>query len=173
MPSFSHSLQSCYLQTYDKYREKGRGGGRKEWMRETKFGSWHLMDGLQTAPLPLDSMITCHSLFPSVSSSLSSISLSVFVFSSFSGKQSLHFLVCLLNSETPQSCWFLQACIFFCSLNVFAKCVFFAAPRGNTWNINYISSVFPFPLSPLLCHFFSSHSLWLTDSWQEEPRVNR
>lgn len=45
-------------------------------MRETEFGCWQLMDGLQTARLPLDSMITRCSRFLSVFSCLSSISVS-------------------------------------------------------------------------------------------------
>lgn len=119
------------------------------------------MDGLQTARLPLDSMITQHSL----SSALSSISLSL-AFCLYLFLPSLEkeppYSVCLQNSEKPPCCWFVKACIIFALLYMGLVNVSFCSAPRKCFNLNYISPIFPFlllPVSPFLQLLFISFSL--------------
>lgn len=66
----SPRLQSCLLQSHDKYSKHSKQGnikGRRRRVNEGEnFGSCQLMDELETVSVPLDSMITAFSLLLSL-----------------------------------------------------------------------------------------------------------
>lgn len=134
-----HFLQPTVLLPPDLWqiqRERQRGryrGRRNEWIRETKFGSWQLMDGLQTALVTLDSMITCHFSLPlGLSLRLLTSSVSLHLLLSFFSREEISlFPFCHLGSESTNSCSYMKACIFLCFLNIYLRNVlfFFLQPK--------------------------------------------
>lgn len=175
--SFSHGLQSCHLPDLWQTQVEQQTGKRDEWMRG-KF--WFVAaDGWAANCLP--SCGLCDNIASPLLRCLldrHSFLCLAFCVLCFSVKESLY----QFSPQTLRCLWAaaVKPCVIYLFFHVFLINVsFYSSPR-NHWKLYFCVShhsqktFFYSSLWLLCCCFFPpSHFLWLTDSCQEKPRVNR